>query len=280
MTRIANSLVSYLRYIGKTFWPENLCVPYPYPTHWPAMLVIAAALLLGVVSAWCIVNVRQKPYLTFGWLWFMGTLVPVIGIVQVGPQAMADRFSYVPSIGLFILVVWSVDEWFDRWPERKKFLPVAACLALAGCLMLTSIQLNYWQNSLSLFLHAVHVSKDNYVADNCLGRALDELGRPKEAVGFYAESVRITPRFPQAQFNLGMDLRGEGRLSEACEHLAAAVQLVPDNAEARYYLGTALMENGRPEDAVAQFTEALRLKPDFPQARRNLDEALAGRGRK
>jgi protein O-mannosyl-transferase len=278
--RVANALVAYVRYVSKTFWPADLAVIYPYSRHWPAVLVIGSALALAAWTGLFLWRARRNPHLIVGWLWFLGTLVPAIGLVQVGSQSMADRYTYIPGIGLFIVIVWGANDLLSRWPEWKKFLPVAGGVALAGCLMATSIQLNYWQDSVKLFSHAIRVTTDNYTACNFLGRALDGIGQKNDALLLYAESVRIEPRYPQAQFNLGMDLWNAGRLNEACEHLKAAVELVPDNAEARYYLGDALMENGKPNEAIAQFTEALRLKPGFVQARRKLDEALAKRGGK
>jgi hypothetical protein len=278
--RVANVLVSYVRYISKTFCPTDLAVIYPYQRHWPMAAVIGAALLLIVWSALVILRARRQPYLFTGWFWFLGALVPVIGLVQVGAQSIADRYTYIPSIGLFILLVWGANDFANWKPEWKKFLPLAGGLALVGCLAVTSIQLNYWRNAVSLFSHAIKVTTDNYTACNFLGRALDDFGRRDEALEFYAESVQIAPKYPQAQFNLGMDLWDENRLNEACDHLKTAVQLAPDNAEARYYLGSALMQNNKLDEAVAQFNEALRLKPDFSQARRNLDEALARRDKK
>ena len=156
--RIANVLVAYMRYISKTFWPTDLALIYPYPHHWPIELVIGSALLLTVWSALFIFRAKQNPYLIVGWLWFLGTLVPVIGLVQTGVQSMADRYTYIPSIGLFILVVWGANDFLDRWPNWKKFLPLAGGVALAGCLAVTSIQLNYWQDSLKLFSHTIEVT--------------------------------------------------------------------------------------------------------------------------
>jgi len=273
--RIANALVSYVRYIAKTFWPVDLAVIYPYSRHWPVEIVIGAALLLVIWTALFILRAKKNPYLPVGWFWFLGTLVPVIGLVQVGSQSIADRYTYIPDIGLFILVVWGANDLLERWPEWKKFLPVAGGVALAGCLAITSIHLNYWQDSIALFSHTVEVTTDNYTAYNFLGRALDDAGQRDEALFCYNKSVEIEPRYPQAQFNLGMALQRKDRFDEASEHLAAAVKLVPDNAEARYYLAQALSRAGKAGDAVQQYREALRLKPDFPEAKRELDDILA-----
>jgi tetratricopeptide (TPR) repeat protein len=273
--RVANALVSYARYISKTFWPTDLAVIYPYPHHWPVEFATGAALLLAIWSALFILRWKQNPYLLTGWLWFLGTLVPVIGLVQVGSQSIADRYTYIPSIGLFIIAVWGANDLLGRWPEWKKFLPVAGGVALTGCLAVTSIQLNYWRDSISLFSHAVEVTADNYTACNFLGRALDDIGQKDEALFCYAESVEIEPRYPQAQFNLGMALWRKNRLDEASEHLAAAARLVPDNAAARYYLARTLWLRHKPGEAVFQYREALRLTPDFPEAIKELDEILA-----
>ncbi|HUB87197.1 MAG TPA: tetratricopeptide repeat protein [Verrucomicrobiae bacterium] len=270
--RAANALVSCLRYLSKTFWPSDLAVIYPFQQHQPVLLIAGAALLLAICSTLCVLRARQNPYLATGWFWFLGTLVPVIGLVQVGAASMADRYTYLPSIGLFIAVVWGASDLVGRWPEWKKLLPVAGGIALAGCLAVTSVQLIYWRNSAALFTHTIAVTPGNYSACNFLGRALDDAGQRAQAIYFYTQSVEIAPDYPEAQFNLGMDLWHEKNLPAACEHLASAVNLVPENAEAHYYLGAALMQNNEPDKAAAQFTEALRLKPDFSQARRLLDE--------
>ena len=209
--RMANALVSYVRYISKIFWPVDLALIYPYPHHWPLVLVIGAALFLAVCSALFVLRARQNPYLLVGWFWFLGTLVPTIGLVQVGAASMADRYTYIPSIGLFIVIVWGVNDLLERWPNWEKFPPVAGGVALAGCLMVTSIQLNYWRNSLAIFSHTVAVTTDNYTADNFLGRALDGIGQTDAAILLYTESVKIAPHYPEAQYNLGMDLWRQGR---------------------------------------------------------------------
>jgi hypothetical protein len=273
--RVANALVSYARYVSKTFWPSDLAVIYPYPHHWPVEFVIGAALLLAIWSALFILRAKQNPYLFTGWFWFLGTLIPVIGLVQVGSQSIADRYTYIPSIGLFIIAVWGANDLLGRWPEWKKFLPVAGGIALAGCLAVTSIQLNYWQDSISLLSHTVEATADNYTACNFLGRALDDIGQKDEALFCYAESVEIEPRYPQAQFNLGMALWRKNNLDEAGEHLAAAVRLVPDNAAARYYLARTLWLRHKSGEAIFQYREALRLTPDFFEAKKELDEILA-----
>ncbi len=278
-TRLANALVSYLRYISKTFWPVDLAVVYPYPHHWPAPLLIAAVLVLIFWTGLFLWRAPRNPYLLVGWLWFIGTLVPVIGLVQVGPQSMADRFTYVPGIGLFILIAWGLNEFVTSHPPWRQAVITVGGAALIGCLVCTRIQSSYWQDSITLFRHAIAATTDNYIVDNFLGRALEDAGKNDESLPLYTESVRLEPNYAEAQFNLGMAWLNRGRPEEATRHLDTAVRLVPDNAGARYYLGTALINSGRWDDAIAQFTEAVHINPDFAEAHTQLALALVKRGK-
>ena len=273
--RIVNALMSYARYISKTFWPADLALIYPYPHHWPVILVVGAALFLAVCSALFVLRVRQNPYLLVGWLWFLGTLVPVIGLVQTGVQSMADRYIYIPSIGLFIVIVWGANDLLKRWPEWKRFLPVAGGVALAGCLAVTSIQLNYWRDSFALFSHTVGVTTDNYAAYNCLGNVLEQDGEKKEAFALYAESVRVEPDYPLGQFNLGMMLLEYGRPDEGFDHLTIAAKLMPRDPILQFDLGIFLSQHGKPDEAAVHFANALKDKPDFTEARQELDSLSA-----
>ena len=268
--RVANALLAYVRYLSKTFWPADLAIIYPYPRQWPVMAVMGAALLLAIWSGLFLWRARQNPYLLVGWFWFLGTFIPAIGLVQVGAQSMADRYTYLPGIGLFILIVWGLNDFLIFRPQWRKMAMLTGGLALAGCLAGTGIQLNLWQNNVKLLRHAINVTRDNFVACNFLGRVLDDSGQKDEALLLYAESVRIEPHYPQAQFNLGMALLNRGWAEKACEPLAAAVRLVPDNAGARYYFGMALMDGGRLDDATVQFNEALRLNPNLAGAQSKL----------
>jgi tetratricopeptide (TPR) repeat protein len=277
--RVANALLAYVRYLSKTFWPADLAIIYPYPQHWPVMAVMGAALMLAIWSGLFIWRARQNPYLLAGWFWFLGTLIPAIGLVQVGSQSMADRYTYLPGIGLFILIVWGLNDFLNFRPQGRKMAMLIGGLALAGCLVCTGIQLNYWQNSIILLRHALEVTTGNFVACNFLGRALDDAGKKDEALLRYAESVRIESHYPQAQYNLGMALLNRGWAEKACEPLAAAVRLMPDDAGARYYFGKALMDGGRLDDAIAQFNEALRLNPNLAGAQSKLALVLIKQGK-
>lgn len=276
--RVANSLINYTTYLGQTFWPADLAYFYPYVHARPMSLIFGAALLLVVVTGWSLWRIRQEPYLLVGWLWFLGTLVPTIGLVHVGIQSRADRYMYIPSIGLFILLVWGLTRLFERLPGRDKILPVAGGAALVSCLMAASIQISYWQNSITLSKHAIAVTQNNYVAYESLGRALYELGLKDQALACYKKSVEIEPEFPQSQFNLGLSLRERGQLPEAVEHFTAAVNLAPNRYETRSALGQTFLMMNHLDDAVVQFSEAVKLAPDSAEVQRGLAVALARQG--
>jgi tetratricopeptide (TPR) repeat protein len=311
--RLTNASLAYMRYLSKSFWPANLSIVYPYQHHWPPALAVASALMLAVWSWLFVFNAHRRPYLLMGWLWFLGTLVPTIGLVQVGAQSMADRYTYIPSIGLFIVVVWGVNDLFDLWPGRRLLLPLAGGLALAGCLVVTSRQIGYWQNGTTIFAHAIEVTDNNYVAYNCLGRIFDDMGEKNKALVLFSEAVRIEPRFAPTQFNLATTLLKFGRTDEALEHFNAAAELTPHDPDVQYDIGTyfllqdqtekaaghfiaaikdkpvfpeahnslglALQKQSKFDEAIAQFSEAVRLKPDFAEAQLNLATTLAKQGK-
>lgn len=278
-TRIANAALSYVRYLGKTVWPTNLSFFYPHPGAWPMeMLVPAAAVLVGI--SWLVLRqLEVRPYLAVGWLWFTGSLVPVIGLIQVSDQAMADRFMYLPLIGLLIMLVWGGADLFARF---RRF-PAAACAsalaAMVAGVILSGQQLSHWQNSESLFRHALAVTRDNFVAHNNLGNVLDRAGQYAEAKAHYLAAIRIRPRLGGAHYNLANLLFREGNFAAALEHYGAAVELEPAYADARHNLAVTLTKLSRDADAVVHFQEALRLKPDFAEAHYGLGQTLARLGR-
>jgi tetratricopeptide (TPR) repeat protein len=238
---------------------------------------LAALLLAGITLA--VVRVyRACPYLAVEWFWYVGTLVPVIGLVQVGAQARADRYMYIPMAGLGIMLAWALADLAARWPRAKGAMAVsaaAACLALA---MATWQQIPYWQNSETLFRHAIAVTEHNHLAHNNLGNALSLMpGRLPEAISEYEEALRLGPDYAEAHNNLAAALlQTPGRRADAIAHLEAALRLDPDYAEARNNLGNALAETpGRLPDAIAQYEAALRLRPAYEEAHSNLGSALA-----
>ncbi|MEI8042854.1 MAG: tetratricopeptide repeat protein [Verrucomicrobiota bacterium] len=276
--RVGNALISYCRYLGKLCWPADLAIYYPYPGQWPSAQVLLAGGLLLVLSLLFLGPRRRFPFLLVGWLWFVGMLVPVIGLVQAGSQAMADRYTYLPSLGVLILAAWGTCELTRRWRYGGIVLSVAGSAAIVLCLVLTRQQLGHWKDSETLFRHAIEVTQGNAIAHNSLGSALVEKGRVDEAIREYREALRLRSDYADAQINLGTALSQRGQTDEAIRHYREAVRLQPDHAGARIDLGTALDEQGQTEEAIRQYREAIRLQPDHAAAHYNLGNALAKNG--
>ena len=277
--RMGNALMSYVGYIGKMFWPARLAAFYPYPETLSTGAVLGAAVILAAISFLAIRSARSRPYLIVGWLWYLGTLVPVIGLIQVGNQAMADRYTYVPLIGLFIIIVWGVYDLLGQWTLRRIVLPVTGALALASCAIIARAQVQYWKNSSALWTRALDVTDDNYVAHNNLGLALAGQGKIDEAIEHYNEALRLRPNYATARTNLGAALAKQGKSADAISNYTQVLKTKPDLPEAHVDLGAALASQGKVDDAIAQYNEALRLKPDYAEAHANLGLALASQGK-
>jgi Flp pilus assembly protein TadD len=277
--RLENALISYCRYLGKLFWPGNLAVFYPYPDHWPIHQVLLAGGLLADVSVFVFMQQTRRPYLLAGWLWFCGTLVPVIGLVQVGGQSMADRYTYIPSLGLFIVVIWGIYELTRHWHYREMVLGGAGSLVIILCAAATRQQLGYWQDNEALYRHALAVTENNYLAHHNLGIALFNEGQIDEAIGQYREALRLKPDFAQAHYDLGAALAVKGRTAEAVGQFQEALEIKPDYAEAHSNLGIALAKEGQLDQAIGQFQGALRLQPDNAEFHYNLGAAFGMKGR-
>jgi protein O-mannosyl-transferase len=277
--RMANALVSYVRYLGKMLWPKDLSILYPHPGHWPAWQVIVSAGLLLAVFAVVILLARKRPYLAVGWLWFCGTLIPVIGLVQVGIQSMADRYTYLPLIGLFIMLAWGIEELIPDRPGRANALTAGAALVLAACALLTERQIRFWRDSEALFRHAVQVTRNNYLAYNNLGFYLSGLGRTSEAMENYRLALKINPTYEDALNNLGYALAGQKKYAEAIPLYEAALRVRPKHTEVHNNLGNALSETGKIDDAIKHYLIVLQQKPDHADAHNNLGIALAMKGR-
>jgi tetratricopeptide (TPR) repeat protein len=276
--RFENAVVSYSRYLGKTFWPDNLAVPYPYPGHWPAGEVVFAGVLVVGASWQSLRLARQFPFLLTGWFWFVGMLLPVIGLVQVGIQSMADRYTYLPLIGIFIGLTWGISELWARCNFPKAVAGIAAGLLLIGCAMQTRAQLAYWQNSEILFRHAVAVTQDNYAAYEHLGNFLTANGRINEAIDCYQTAIQMAPDRVPARLNLGSLFLLAGKLDEAVLEYDEVLRLAPDNADAWCNLGYISAVRGNFDEAVARYYKAIQFKPDFSSAYHNLGLAFAARG--
>jgi tetratricopeptide (TPR) repeat protein len=277
--RISNSLVSYVRYIGKFFWPDDLSVLYPHPGHWPVLQVFGAAIFLIGATATVVILARQRPYLLVGWLWFLGTLIPVIGLVQVGIQSMADRYTYIPLTGILFMLVWGVGDVVNAIPQRRSVAAAGCCLALFACALLTGRQVRYWEDSETLFRRTTQVTKDNYLAYNNLGFFLSGKGKADEAMENYHKALEINPYYEDAQNNLGYALAQKKRYAEAIEHYQIALRIRPKNVEVHNNLGNALADTGKIDEAIAEYLFVLGEKPDHADAHNNLGIALSMKGK-
>ena len=276
--RGANALVSYCRYSGKLFWPADLAVFYPHPRHWPIEQVLLAGVLLLGISLLLIVKRQRYPFLMMGWLWFCGTLVPVIGLVQVGGQAMADRYTYIPSLGVLVLAIWGAYELVRRWRYYAIALSVAGSAVIVVCMTLARQQLGHWKDSETLGRHALEVTKNNYLAHLSLGVFLFNKGQMDEAIRQYRETIRLNPDYAEAHYNLGAALGVKGQMNEAIRQYQEAIRLNPDYTEAHNNLGAALGMKGQIDEAIRQLQKAIRLKPDYAEAHNNLGTALGKKG--
>ncbi len=271
--RLENALMAYARYLGKTFWPEGLCVFYPLPDVWPWMAVIGAALLLLAVSFLVARETGRRPYLFVGWFWFLGMLVPTIGLVQVGSQAMADRYLYLPSLGLFVAAAWGLNELKQAWLRCRK--PVwavygAAAMGVLACIVCTSIQIGYWQNEYTLFSHAANAEPDNYLAYDHLAQVCEKEGRKADAEGYYEALLRLKPRYTEGQYNLGTLEMELGKLDAAAQYLTTALEIRPGFAAAHLNLGLTRFRQHRLAEASDELEIAARLAPHNPDAHLNL----------
>jgi tetratricopeptide (TPR) repeat protein len=276
--RIANALVSYIRYLAKLFWPQNLAVAYPYPAHIPWWQVAGSALLLLAVTLVVLRLAPRRPYLVVGWLWFLISLVPVIGLIQVGVQSMADRYTYLPAIGLFILVTWAAAEPLAAWTPAKTLLAAAATASLIACFLLSSRQLPSWHDSFSLFNHALAVNPNNVVAHCNLGQALADAGKPGEAQAEYTRALEIDPTYVSALVNMSSYYNLHGKYDQAVYCLGPALKIRPDYDQAHYNLAVAYTGLGKTAQAIAEYRATLQSNPRHDKALVNLGATLAQQG--
>jgi tetratricopeptide (TPR) repeat protein len=311
--RMANATLSYAGYFRQAFWPVKLAVYYPFPATLSVWSVAGAALLLAGVSVAAVCLARRRPYVIVGWLWYLVMLLPVIGLVQLSTYSHADRYTYVPLIGVFVIFVWGGEELVSRW-RRPAQVCVAAAVGLVVllCLARARQQVGYWEESETLFRHALEVTGDNCLVHNSLGAALYKKGQIEEAISQYHEAIRLNPNDSlahnnlggalfrkgqiddaiaqyqeglrlqpadaDAHFHLGNALARKGQVAAAISQYQEALCLQPADADAYFQLGTVLANNGQVERAISQFQEALRLKPNDAAAHYNLGNALARKG--
>jgi Flp pilus assembly protein TadD len=311
--RAVNALWAYVLYIGKMVWPLDLAVIYPLPATLTVTQGLTAGLILAGTSLLAARSAKRHPYLLVGWLWYLVTLVPVIGLVQVGRQAMADRYTYIPFIGLFMMVAWGARDIAGDSRVRRTALSSVAVVILAVLAALTGLQTRYWKDSLTLFSHAAEAVQDNYIAHDAIGRILTVAGRFDEATHHYTEALRISPNDERslvgmgnvlvkqgkieegisftkkalsvkpesadAHFNLGYALLQQGREQQALEHYFEGLRNDPENADIHHIVGVLLGAQGKLDESIRHFTEALRIRPDHAEAHYGLGVALLRQGR-
>jgi protein O-mannosyl-transferase len=277
--RLGNAVVAYTAYLSKTMWPTYLVPFYPHAGASLATWQIAVSLLVLVgISALAGWGARAFPYLLVGWLWYLGTLFPVSGVIQVGGHAMADRYAYVTLIGIFIMLVWGSVGWLIRSRVRKQVWIGSIFCLLILISMNTRLQLNHWQNSVTLFEHVIRSTDNNSLAHNNLGTALLQRGRIEEAIEHFSEALRIRPDDSVVFFNLGLAVKRYGEVERAARYFSKALELNPDFAGAHNNLGMILMGSDNLKEAISHFVKALELNPGRPEVHTNLGSALARQG--
>lgn len=277
--RTANAASSYVSYAAKTIWPVDLAVFYPYPRVQSGWRMVACLLGLWAVSLAVVREARRRPYLAVGWFWYLGTLVPVIGFIQAGDQAMADRYSYIPIIGLFIMAAWGASEWAARRPALRRPLAAAAACVVLACMITARAQVGYWRSDKELWARALAATRGNYVAESGMGTVMLAEGKLEQAIVHYETAVALEPYYAQTYNTLGVMLMKYGHVRRALPYLVQAVKLQPGFAEAHSNLGLALSSLGEVDQAIARFREALRLDPNYAEVKVNLAIVLAGQGR-
>ena len=284
-TRISNALVSYLEYLGKMVWPKGFSVFYPYPVDASYMWKgLASGFVITAISIAILRLIKKAPYLFVGWFWYLGTLIPVIGLVQVGQQAMADRYAYVPLIGIFIIIAWGLPNLLQNFSFRNKLLSILTGIFFSVLITLTSVQLQYWKNSVKLFEHAIEVTHKKYPSFvgiyNNLGVVLNEQMKFEEARSHFKNAVKLQPAYSEAHNNLGNSLSGLSRFREANIHYKEALRLNPDYPEAHTNFANSLESISKNASmlthkknvdlAIFHYKKAIQLKPEFPEAHFNL----------
>ena len=315
--RVGNATIGYVAYLWKTIWPTHLAAFYPLFQITPLRVALAAALMMALTII-AVAARRRRPYVFVGWLWYVVTIAPVIGLLQAGEQGMADRFMYVPMIGLLVIAAWGVPDVVNRWmPRRSWLMPIGAMAIVAASAIAAHAQTAHWSDSIALWEHGTRVTPESYIAYENLGQALRERGdlersrqnyeralslAPARSPGYgavihnslglvltregtthaalehFGQAVQLNPTFAEAQSNFGNALAAEGRFADAIAHYEVAIRLKPEYTEPRVGLGGALLKEGRIAEAVPQYREALRLDPDLAQAHNGLGGALAMQG--
>jgi tetratricopeptide (TPR) repeat protein len=271
--RLGNAVLSYVKYLMQMIWPRDLVIDYPYTQSLPVWQVASAAAFLVAVTALVIVYRARQRYLLVGWLWYVVTLVPVIGLLQVGDQSKADRYTYVPLIGVFVMVSWGMSEAVARSRAASRIAPVLGLAALVALGVSAGRQAEYWRDSIALFEHTLSITPDNPVIQNDLGSALASSNRLGEAVEHCREALRLNPDYAKAHYNLAYCLRRQGDIEGAIAHYTAAIQADPRHAKAHNDLAVVCLELGRFDEAIDHCIEAIAIRPDYAAAHGTLSMA-------
>ena len=282
--RMGNGVVTYVTYIWQMIWPVRLAPFYPHPGgRLPAWQFAGALVLLLTLTVSVILRRKKNPYLMVGWFWYLGMLVPVIGVIQVGAQARADRYTYLPQIGLCLGLVWGVAQLGPKWRYCRQVSGAAAGLALFALGPIAFVQASLWRDSESLWTHTLAVTSENEIAHNNLGEVLTRRGQTDEALSHYEAALRIRTQHRTSRYdfilalthaNLGTALLGKGRVDEAIAHYEKAIESQPDYHESYFGLGSALVQKGRIEEAIAAFRKAVEIRPDYTEAHVGLGDAF------
>jgi len=276
---LTNVMISYFEYLWKMLWPKGLAILYAHPGNtlavWKGVLCGIALLVITTIS---IKLIRKAPYFVVGWFWYLGTLIPVIGFIPLEKHLIADRYAYLPLIGIFVIIAWGVPELLKEWHYRKNVLKASAGILILTLMPITWIQVSHWKSSITVFKHAIKVTDKKYpgfsVAHNNLGNALVAEGKNEEAISHYKMAIRLNPDYADAHNNLGNALSAERKIEEAIYHYKMAIELKPDYTEAHYNLGNALSADRKTEEAIYHYKMAIKLMPTLAEAYNNLGNAL------
>ena len=277
--RLENALIAYVTYLGQTIWPENLAAYYPYRLDMPTWQIVSAGILLFIATLCAALTARRCPYFLTGWLWYVGMLAPVIGLLQVGGQAHADRYTYLPQIGFALAIVWAIRDLTKNWRWRRPVLVVASLSLVAAFTDAAWQQTSYWRNDEALWEHAIACTSGNYTAYNNLGYVQAAAGRNAEAIKNYQQALDFNPSFSDCVNNLGTAFLNQGQLDKAQDCYLRALAINPDFAEAHNNLGILFTKQGKKNEAIEQYRKAIELKPSRAEFYNNLGNLLANQGR-
>ncbi len=275
--RLETAVLAYVRYLGKFFYPTNLAILYPHAKGWDLAGICGAAAVLLAISVWAAATWRRHPYFAMGWCWYLGTLVPVIGLIQVGSQSMADRYTYLPGIGLIVVLTFGIREAARLWRVPRFALAIGSAVILMACLFQTRHQIEFWKNSGTVFRHAIDVTENSFVARKALADYYSEQNKLGEAIALYREALQMYPNYEGAHLNLGAAYNATGRPQDAAAEFTNALALDPKDASVYNNLGAVLGAN-RLDESIQLFRQAVQLKPDYVDARMNLAQALDRKG--